>query len=40
MVWGQKYGPVKLDLSSKLTDENKPVLVIDFDTRPTKREEY
>ena len=40
MVWEQKYGPVKLDLSSKLTDENKPVLVIDFDTRPTKREEY
>lgn len=39
-VWQQRFGPVKLDLSSKLTDENKPVLVVDFDNRPTKREEY
>ena len=39
-VWQQRFGPVKLDLSSKLTEENKPVLVVDFDNRPTKREEY
>ena len=38
-VWHQRFGPVKLDLYSKLTDENKPVLVIDFDTRPIKRGE-
>ena len=39
-AWQQMFGPVKLDLSSKLTEENKPVLVVDFDNRPTKREEY
>lgn len=39
-VWQQRFGPVKLDLSSMLTEENKPVLVVDFDTRPTKREGY
>lgn len=40
MVWQQMFGSVKLDLSSKLTDENRPVLVVDFDNRPTKREKY
>ena len=39
-VWEQRFGPIKLDLSSKLTDENKPVLVVDFDNRPTKQDEY
>ena len=40
MVWKQMWGPINLVLDSKLTDENKPVLVVDFDTIPTKREKY
>ena len=40
LVWEQKWGPIKLELDSKLTDDNKPVLVIDFDIRPTKREKF
>lgn len=39
-IWQLKFEPVKLDLSSMLTEENKPVLVVDFVTRPTKRERY
>ena len=39
-VWQQRFGPIKLDLSSMLTEENKPILVVDFDNRPTKREEW
>lgn len=40
MIWQQRFGPVKLELDSKLTEENKPVLVVDFDNIPTKREHY
>jgi hypothetical protein len=40
MKWFFEDGPIRLSLSSKLTERSKPVLVIDFDIRPTNRKFY
>lgn len=40
MQWDPKYGPIRLEFDTELTEKSKPVLVIDFDTRPVYRENY